>query len=316
MRRSLIPFSERPWKSKFKYPAILLETFLYGVHLVMFGSCAYLLIRRNVTRRKLLAALSVLFLLATADIIITLFFVFHFAIPKDLSRAAIALQERGHPKTLGDPLKIKFGFYVVANAIASGLLVHRCYEFWQNRRIVIAPIALILVGTVLSFVLISTRHLRDKLSAASFIISAAANFSMTLLIASRVYWTSRKARAIPLDLARIKEVVAILLIDSGAIYSLSVFLYLVFHTLVISASLTQIAGVSVTAMTLRNAASNEPLGENTIANVDNASQLQSDALPGVPVSTCSTAQDAIRSSITSKNGCEGVIAVTSPGRQG
>jgi len=148
----------------------------------MFGSCAYLLLRRNVTRRKLLAALSVLFLLATADIIITLFFVFHFAIPKDLSRAAIALQERGHPKTLGDPLKIKFGFYVVAkyvqniadfldsqvpcSAIASGLLVgqnasscsffltsyqvHRCYEFWQNRRIVIAPIALILVGTGIS----------------------------------------------------------------------------------------------------------------------------------------------------------------------
>lgn len=295
MRRSLVPFSGRPWKSEFKYPAILLETFLYGVYLVMFGSCAYLLTRRNATRRKLLAALSVLFLLATADIIITLFSFFHFAIPKDS-----ALQKRGHPTALSNPLKVKFGFYVVANAIAGGFLVHRCYESWQNRRIVIAPIALILVGTVLSFVMISTRHLRNKLSAASFIISAAANFSMTLLIASRIYWTSRKARAISLDLARITEVVAVLLIDSGAIYSLSVFLYLVFRTLVISASLTQIAGVSITAMILRNAASDEPLGENTIANVDNASQLQSDALPGVPVSTCSP-QDVMRSSITFEN---------------
>jgi len=105
----------------------------------MFGSCAYLLTRRNATRRKLLAALSVLFLLATADIIITLFFFFHFAIPKDSALANIPLQKRGHPKTLSNPLKVKFGFYVVAkyvqnladfldsqvscSAIAGGLLV-------------------------------------------------------------------------------------------------------------------------------------------------------------------------------------------------
>lgn len=83
---------------------------------------------------------------------------------------------------------------------------------------------------VLSIVSISTRHLRNKLSAASFITSAVANFSMTLLIgkiliflerqiylttmdvASRIYWISRKARAIvPLDMARINELVILLL---------------------------------------------------------------------------------------------------------
>lgn len=309
MRRSLIPFSGRPWSSKFKYPAILLEAFLYGVYLVMFGSCAYILIRRtrNVTRRKLLATSSALFLLATADIIITLHFFFHLVIPNDLATIGVALQQRDYHKSWDDPLKIKFGVYVVANAIAGGLLVHRCYEVWQNKRIVIAPIALVVVGTVLSLVSFSTRHLRHQLSAASFITSAAANFSMTLLIASRIYWTSRKARTTAsLDLARINELVILLLIDSGAIYSLSVFLYLVFHTLVISASLTQIAGVSITAMILRSAASDEPLDESTTANADNASQLQPDVRSGVPVTTWNTPQDGTRTSIISiyKSGAE------------
>lgn len=276
MGRSLIPFLERPWDSKSKHPAILLEIFLYGVHLVMFGSCLYLLTRRHVTPRKLLAASSALFLLATADVIITLYFFFHFVLPKDLATTGIPLLQRDH-KTWNEPLKIKFGFYVVANAIASGFLVHRCYEVWRNKRIVIAPIALIVVGTVLSFATISIRHLRGKLSATIFITSAAANLSMTLLIAIRSYWTSRKARAFfSLDLTRISQLVILLLVDSGALYSLSVFFFLVFHTLVISASLTQIAGLSITAIILRNGPSDEALSETTTANVDNAPQLQSD----------------------------------------
>jgi hypothetical protein len=83
---------------------------------------------------------------------------------------------------------------------------------------------------VFSVVSVSTRHLRKKLAAASFITSAAANLSMTLLIgkilkflekqiylitmdaASRIYWISRKARAtVSLDLARINELVILLL---------------------------------------------------------------------------------------------------------
>ena len=112
-----------------------------GVYLVMFGSCAYILIRRtrNVTRRKLLATSSALFLLATADIIITLHFFFHFVIQNDLAKNGIALQQRDDHKSWDEPLKIKFGVSVVAkyvqfpldflesqfscSAIASGLLV-------------------------------------------------------------------------------------------------------------------------------------------------------------------------------------------------
>jgi len=153
-----------------------------GVYLVVFGSCVYLLTRRNIAWRKLLAVSSALFLLATADIIITLYFFFHFVIQHDLATTGTALQQKSLYKSWNEPLKIKFGFYVVAkyvqnpadflesqvscSAVASGLSVglkalpygsfstpyqvHRCYEVWRNKRVVIAPIALIVVGTGIS----------------------------------------------------------------------------------------------------------------------------------------------------------------------
>jgi len=67
----------------------------------MFGSCVYLLIRRNITPRKLLAASSALFLLATADIVITLYFFFHFVIQNDLATTGI-VQQRVHHKAPED----------------------------------------------------------------------------------------------------------------------------------------------------------------------------------------------------------------------
>lgn len=51
-------------------------------------------------------------------------------------------------------------------------------------------------------------------------------------------------------------------------------------------------------MILRNAPSDEPLGESTTANADNASQLQPDVRSGVPVATWNTPQDGTRTSIT------------------
>lgn len=112
----------------------------------MFGSCVYLLKRRNITRRKLLAALSALFLLATADIIITLYCFFHSVRQEDLAPTKIQLMERNYDESWDESLKIKFGFYVMAkyvqnptdfleshaccSAIASGLLVGLKVSAW------------------------------------------------------------------------------------------------------------------------------------------------------------------------------------------
>lgn len=245
-KRPLIPYLKEPWTSKSKYPAILMETFLYGVYMVLFGYCTVILSKHKVVQRMRLGTLIALFLLASGDIAITLFFFFHFALS-----GAIALDESGRPWS--KTLMYKFALYIVANAIASGLLISQCYTVWRNKPILIAPIVLAVCGTAFSFASIKVIQLGDRLLAASFITSAAANLSVTLFIALRMWWTLRKNRLhVPrMDLSTLTSFVTSLILDTGAIYSLSIFLYLVLHTLLLSACLTQIAGITVTTILLR-----------------------------------------------------------------
>ncbi|KAF8178924.1 hypothetical protein BJ912DRAFT_648148 [Pholiota molesta] len=263
LHRPLIPFLKESWTSKSKWPAIILEVFLYGIYVVLFGCCTYTLWRQKVVRRTLFVITSILFFLASADIIVAVYFFFRFV---DKSSQKPTPTPTGPHETWNKTLEVKFAVYVVANAIASGLLIQRCYTIWENKRIIIAPIALVVIGTVTSFVSIGATHLGDKLLAASFITSAAANLSVTFLIVTRILWTARKVRgAVRMDMSRIIGYILSLLLDSGALYSLSIVLYLVFHTLVIDASLTQIGSITATAMILRNSHTCEPLG------IDNAS---------------------------------------------
>jgi len=167
----------------------------------------------------------------------------------------------------------KFALYIFANAIASGLLISRCYTVWQNKRIIIAPIMLAICGTVISFASMKATQLGDRLLAASFITSAAANISVTLLIAIRMWWFSRKIRSpVRMDLFAISSLVTSLILDSGVIYGLSIFLYLLLHTLVLDASLTQIAGITTTAIILRNSHSEG----NTTFDTTSTPSIQTD----------------------------------------
>ncbi|KAF9479543.1 hypothetical protein BDN70DRAFT_688992 [Pholiota conissans] len=239
LHRPLIPFLKEPWSSKSKWPAILLQVFFYGIYVVLSACCTYTLWQQKVVRRASFFITSILFCLASADIIVTIYFFFRFIV----QRVATTSPTPSDPhETWNRTLEIKFAVYVVSNAIASSVLINRCYTVWENRRIIVAPIALVIIGTVISFVSISASQLGDKLLAASFITSAAANLSVTLMIVTRMWWTSRKVRrVVRMDLSTIAGYILSLLVDSGALYSFSIFLYLVFHTLVIDASLTQIA---------------------------------------------------------------------------
>ncbi|KAF8908166.1 hypothetical protein CPB84DRAFT_1959343 [Gymnopilus junonius] len=249
--KPLIPFLEAPWSSKSKYPAILLEIFFYGVYVVLFGCAAFTLIRQKSVQRPVLAAFSLLFLLGTADVILTTYFFFKFV----LQVPGVTRKDEKWNKFL----EVKFAVYLVANAISSSFLIIRSYEIWHNMRIIVAPVLLVLCSTVIGFVSISARHMGDKLLASSFITSAAANLSVTLLTATGILWTSRKMRGnFKITFPDIFDYVSNLLIDSGALYGLSIFLYLVFHALVVEVSLTQIAGITITAMILRKTSS-EPL---------------------------------------------------------
>jgi hypothetical protein len=263
----LIPFLKEPWSSKSSYPAIILETFLYGIYGVLFCTSAFFILRSKIVHKKLLAATSLLFLLGTADILLTLYFFLRLVLQPGVPFGH-RVQSGGDHEPWNRILEVKFALYVAANSIASSLLINRCYNLWKNKNIILAPIAMLVVGTIISLVSIAMTRLGDKLLAASFITSAAANLSVTLLIASKMMWTSKKVKgAITQTPTNVVDYISSLLLDSGALYSLSIFLYLLFHTLVIDACLTQIAGVTITAMILRNSQTCESLAqEDSVLN--------------------------------------------------
>lgn len=245
IQRPLVPFLKEPWTSKSKYPAILMETFLYGVYVVLFGYSTVILAKRKVVQRIRLATLIALFLLASGDIAVALFFFFDSALS---SSGLKILDESGNPWS--KTLIYKFILYIVANAITSGLLISQLYTVWQNKRILIAPIVLAICGTAVSFASIKATQFGDQLLAASSITSAAANLSVTLSIALRMWWCSSRNFRLPrMDLSAF---ITSFVLDTGAIYSLSIFLYLVLHTLILSTCLTQIAGITVTVIILRS----------------------------------------------------------------
>jgi hypothetical protein len=267
IERPLIPFLKEQWTSQSKYPTILIVTFLYGVYVVMFGYCTIILAKRKVVQRIRLGTLIALFLLASGDIAVTLYFFFRFG----LSSAITLLHEDGN--RWSKTLMYKFAMYIVANAIASGLLISRCYTVWQNKRILIAPIVLAVCGTGIGFASITATHLGDRLLAASFITSAAANLGVTLFIALRMWWSLRKVRLPRMDLSGLISFVASLILDTGAIYSLSIFFYLVLHTLLLSTCLTQVAGITVTAIILRSSHTEPFDSDTTFATTATPTQL-------------------------------------------
>ncbi|KJA18261.1 hypothetical protein HYPSUDRAFT_45428 [Hypholoma sublateritium FD-334 SS-4] len=272
MHRPLIPFLNEPWTldSKSRWPAILLEVFLYGINVVTFALCTFILWRQKIFQRTPLIITSILFTLSSTDIIVTLYFFFRFVLDSG-NVTSSATPNDGPQETWNKVLEVKFAVYVVANLVNSSILINRCHSMWKDRRIIIAPVGLISIGTVISFVSLGEAQLGDKLLAASFITSAAGNLFVTFLIATGMIWTSRKVRNIvKIDLNMVAGYATSLLIDSGAFYSSSIFLYLVFHSLVINASLTQIGCITTTAIILRNSHPREPLGTD---NADFAATL-------------------------------------------
>jgi hypothetical protein len=73
---------------------------------VLFGYCTIILAKRKVVQRIRLGTLIALFLLASGDIAVTLYFFFHFA----LSSATLNEAEGRWSKTL----MYKFALYIVA----------------------------------------------------------------------------------------------------------------------------------------------------------------------------------------------------------
>lgn len=83
-----------------------------GVYVVLFGYCTIILAKRKIVQKIVLGAVIALFLLASADIAVTLFFFFRYALA-----SRTTLNQTGN-QPWSRTLKYKFALYIFAKYVS------------------------------------------------------------------------------------------------------------------------------------------------------------------------------------------------------
>ncbi|TFK37223.1 hypothetical protein BDQ12DRAFT_653128 [Crucibulum laeve] len=186
--------------------AVLFETFLYGMYLILYVTCTFILLRRNDRLNWImLASASIMFALATADIGYTYFLVFNKLLGKGLSWKAL------YPKYI---------MYASNNILADGLLLYRCYVVWgYKKHVVIGPFLLFLLAAACGYIFEGAVLPLLKDSWIHLMLTFSLNLMLTALTAGRIWWLARNAKLLLEEgvVRRYKMSTAILL-ETGTIY--------------------------------------------------------------------------------------------------
>lgn len=248
------------------FVALWIQTLIYGSYAVLFFGCMYILLFRRPTACPKIIPFFVLalFLLSTAHVIINLF--------KGVRAFTFVADPNDIFEDFSAPIDLaKESVYVTTAALADTLLIYRCYMVWgHNYKVVILPVLLLLLSTGAGYTSVYQFSTLEDGDGAQFddnlkrwftvLYSAmlANNVLTTTLIASRIWWRSRQSGS---ELgwrhqAKYNWIIAVV-IESGAIYSFSLLIYLVLYTIesqaqkLILDSLCQIASIMPTLIIVR-----------------------------------------------------------------
>lgn len=262
---------------KAEFIALWTETMFYGMYTVLFAICIYVLFyskKRSATVNKpLLATAIVMYTLSTAHVI------------TDFARGIVAfinyqtyVDTKEHiDGPLGYYVQIwvwssilRQAIYVTNNIVADSLVVYRLYVVWGfNRKVIIGPI-IMLIATSLSGYLAVWGFSKivpgeDVFASdiaiwgtALFALSLSTNIVVTSLIAGRIWWIGRQAaKSLGGAHGQKYSQALVIIIESGAIYSVCLFILLILYVTKANAqyivydSLAQIMGIVPTLIIVR-----------------------------------------------------------------
>ncbi|KAF7362566.1 hypothetical protein MVEN_00604900 [Mycena venus] len=223
--------------------SIFVGTFFYGIYLVLFCICIYILRNRPRPGNTVLLVTAIaLFTLSTVQAVINLVLgaaeIDYLDIPQhNINRAGGII-------------------YGVNNIIADGLVIYRCFVIWdRNIRIVILPMLMLVVTSVFGVDIKLPEN-------PYFALSLATNVLVTALTAGRIWWVCRQSRLCRKfrteDQKRCVSAISIL-VESGLLYSAAVLAYLVLGAIPrvrivqepIYEMLTQVMGIAPTLIIVR-----------------------------------------------------------------
>jgi len=204
--------------------AVLAQTLLYGIHIVLFVICVYILVshRRSAPWYSLGLAF-LMFALSTADIALTIRLCVHNLPEVYLPGGTNYLSTRLYPKN---------PFFVANNFLATVYLLHRCYMVWDRTRIVLLLLGfLLMLDTVWGFLAFASPLFFDQHKFVPVYIWSifSMNVIITAIIVGRIFWVSRWARPWIGERQVTKYHVAIaILMESSTIYSACLLGYMLY----------------------------------------------------------------------------------------
>ncbi|KAF7303998.1 Zn(2)-C6 fungal-type domain-containing protein [Mycena indigotica] len=219
---------------------IWVGTLLYGAYCVLFARATQILLRRiQIFERQapLFLAIAVLFLLSTAQTFV-------------LTVKAAVVTNGLPPMPLAPVNAASLLVYVSSCLCSDALLIYRCLVIWDSKYLVVTPsVVLLICSTFFGYM----QHLRTFQ-----ILSLTTAISVTLLTLGRVIWAGYRRRAL-LDTALRRRYVGAgaAILESGAVYAVSVSIHFAFFTArsragpVVFAAVAQIVGIAPTLIVVR-----------------------------------------------------------------
>ncbi|KAF7350118.1 hypothetical protein MVEN_01313900 [Mycena venus] len=223
------------------YHTVLMSTFrtstqllLFGILLVLLFNTTYLLHTRiRASRGWLVAAICAMGLFAALhlayeiaiDVLSWRFF--YLGVQGDAAHAVSVLTREGVLSVVDDYLVI------VNNIVTDGLFLHRCYVIWdRNIKVIIVPALFLVVTAVIGFVgaawpngMGSSYHNDFRVAFGMIILT---NLTLMALTAGRVWWIRRDVvTVLEPSVKRMYDTVIAMILESGAIYCISLILYLI-----------------------------------------------------------------------------------------
>ncbi|KAJ7879056.1 hypothetical protein B0H14DRAFT_2710377 [Mycena olivaceomarginata] len=185
-------------------------TFFYGIYLVLFCICIYILLHRprNLANIILLVTAISLFTLSTIQTIINIILG-----AGDVDNINIPYDQLVYADNM---------IYVANSAIADGLFIYRCYIIWnRNIYVVILPIIMLVITIVFG--------VDQALPLAPFFgITLVTTVLVAALTAGRIWWIGRQARVhLKPDVQRRYSNSISVIVESGVIYSVGLLAYLI-----------------------------------------------------------------------------------------
>ncbi|THU89638.1 hypothetical protein K435DRAFT_728939 [Dendrothele bispora CBS 962.96] len=244
---------------------------LYGIYVMLFSICIHVLLKRRRKNTVLhLVTMSLLFICATIGVILDVADTVHTL----LIRAGFKSSQDNGVIELQHILEATILItYVVTNAIADLVLLHRCLVIWTHKKMVVVPPMIIslannTIAVVAIFSRATGRNTGPETSSfnsfggyimfAFLIVNAVTHVCLTAMIAGRIWWIRREVNGLLGHAVqrRYKTTITIIL-ESGIIYPFALIAWLIIQSVTYIefytqyAILIQLVGIAPTSIIVR-----------------------------------------------------------------